>query len=533
MSDLRRIVGTTRVIALLTLGSRLVGLAREMTFAHFFSAGPVLSAFRVAFMIPNVARRLFGEGALSSSLVPVLTDVIHREGDEAGRRLSGAILVLLTATLTVLTILAEVALAIAMRWTSEPALKLTAMLLPYMLLICVTATAGGVLNVRGHFASPAAAPVIMNFALIAGALFGARGLGLADFELITVVCGATLVSGVVQVFWQLAALQRVGFTPRLVWDTRSEAVRRVFSMMGPMILGLSTVQVSSVADYLIAYLAVTNEAGERVGPAVLGYAQYLYQLPLGVFGIALATAVFPVMSTRAAADDGPGLAEVFSRGMRLSMFISLPSAAGMIVIAEPIVRTLFERGAFGRDDTARVAGAVVCYAIGIPAYGALHVIVRAFYALKDSRTPMRIAAMMVGLNLLLGTLLVLTPLQERGIALATAATASLQVVLLAQRLGQRLPEVHWRPILRSTARQLGATGVMSAALLLVPRVEGAWRIVSRWDAVELGCLVFVGLTGYAACGLLLRIDEMSMLISRDGAGPVRDRSGTGEEADHA
>ncbi|MCG3129905.1 MAG: putative lipid II flippase MurJ [Phycisphaerae bacterium] len=533
MSDLRRIVGTTRIIALLTLGSRLVGLAREMMFAHFFSAGPVLSAFRVAFMIPNVARRLFGEGALSSSLVPVLTEVIHREGDEAGRRLSGAILVLLTAALTGLTIFAEVALAIAMRWTSEPALKLTAMLLPYMLLICVTATAGGVLNVRGHFASPAAAPVIMNLALIAGALVGALGLGLADFELMTVVCGATLISGVAQVFWQLAALQRVGFTPRLVWDVRSEAVRRVFSMMGPMILGLSTVQVSSVADYLIAYLAVMNEAGERVGPAVLGYAQYLYQLPLGVFGIALATAVFPVLSARAAAEDQAGLAEVFSRGMRLSMFISLPAAAGMIIIAEPIVRVLFERGAFGRDDTARVAGAVVFYAIGIPAYGALHVIVRAFYALKDSATPMRVAAMVVGLNLALGVALVLTPLQERGIALATAATASLQVVLLAQRLGRRLPQVRWRPILRSTARQLIATGLMSAALLLVPRAEGAWGIVSRWGAVELISLIFVGLGTYAAGSLMFRVDEIRMLVARVEAESGSVRGGKLGDTGHA
>ncbi|MCC7293448.1 MAG: murein biosynthesis integral membrane protein MurJ [Phycisphaerales bacterium] len=514
MSDIRQVVRATRFIALLTLGSRVVGLAREMMFAHYFSAGPILSAFRIAFMVPNLSRRLFGEGALSSSLIPVLTDVLHREGEAPARRLAGSILLLMTAGLTALTIVAEAGLWIAVHWMDEPALELTALLLPYMVLICATAVAGGVLNVRHHFASPAAAPVVMNVAMILGTWLGARMFQLSGRPLIYAVCAATLLSGVVQAWWQFAALRKVGFMPIFAWDGRSEPVRRVFRMMGPMILGLSTVQISSLADYLVAYVAVTNAAGERVGPAVLGYAQYLYQLPLGVFGIALATAVFPLLSARAAEGDTRGVIDVLTRGVRLSLFIGLPSAAGMIVIAVPMVRVLFERGEFGPADTQRVAGAVVYYALGIAAYCTQHVVVRTFYALKDSATPMRIAAAAVALNLLLNIVLVRTPMQERGIALATAISSTVQVLWLMRRLRERLPELRWRPVFSALSRMAAATGLMLVALLMLPAAGGVGRLAAGRRWVELVMLLLIGLASYAVAAWLLRIDELGMITGR-------------------
>ncbi len=514
VSDIRQVVRATRFIALLTLGSRVVGLAREMMFAHYFSTGPILSAFRIAFMVPNLSRRLFGEGALSSSLIPVLTDVLHREGEAPARRLAGSILLLLTVGLTALTIVAEIGLWIAVRWMDEPALELTALLLPYMVLICATAVAGGVLNVRHHFASPAAAPVVMNVALILGMWLGACVFQLSGRPLMVAVCAATLASGVVQALWQLAALRQVGFMPIFAWDWRTEPVRRVFRMMGPMILGLSTVQISSLADYLVAYVAVTNAAGERVGPAVLGYAQNLYELPLGVFGIALATAVFPLLSARAAEGDTRGVLDVFTRGVRLSLFIGLPSAAGMIVIAVPMVRVLFERGEFGPADTQRVAGAVVYYALGIAAYCTQHVVVRTYYALKDSATPMRIAAAAVALNLLLNIVLVRTPMQERGIALATAISSTVQVLWLMRRLRERLPGISWRPVVAALIRMAAATGLMVAALLWLPSVSGVGRMMASRAWVELPGLLLIGVAAYGAAAWLLHIDELGMIMGR-------------------
>lgn len=516
MSDLRKIIRTTSVISFLTLGSRLVGLAREMTFAGFFAVGEVLSAFRIAFMIPNLTRRLFGEGALSSSLIPILTDVLHRDGELAARKLAGGIITLTACFLTALTLVGEAAILIAMYFTDEPALTLVAIMLPYMVLICTTAVEGGVLNVRGSFTPPAAAPVVMNVAIIAGTWAAARWLGLTGRPLIMASCLSALASGVIQVAWQTYALHAIRFVPIYRWAWNDPDVRRVMKLMGPMVLGLSAVQISSLVDYVLAYAVVVSPSSGRIGPAVLGYAQYLYQLPLGVFGIALATAIFPVLSAQVSREDRRGVCEVFTRGVRLSLFIGLPAGAGMVLIAVPMVRVLFERGAFGPEQTQRVAGAVMFYALGVPAYCAQHMIVRTFYALKDSATPVRIAAMVVSLNFLLSLILVLTPMQERGIALATALTSMLQVVLLVARLRHRLLEISWRGLGAGLGRMGVATGVMAAALLLAARIPWVRSVYAASPFVELLVQLTLGVITYGSAAAALRIEEVRAVVGLGG-----------------
>jgi len=502
----------TRIIAALTLASRVLGLGREMVFAYCFSTGSVLSAFRLAFVVPNLARRLFGEGALSSALIPILSETITKEGENAGRRLAGSVMTLIFVGLTGVVVVVELGVAVARWMNPELALDLTAVLLPYMVLVCATAVAGGVLNVRGRFAVPAATPMILNVAIIAGAGVGARWAGRGGEALMYVVCVSVLVAGAVQLALQLVTLYRDRFFPILNLEWRGRELRRVFAMMGPMILGLSAVQISTLTDYLIAYIFVTDAAGQRVGPAVLGYAQYLYQLPLGVFGIALATAVFPAMAARAAEDDLRGLEEIFVRGVRMTFFIGLPASVGLIFVARPLVCALFQRGDFDAGDTSRVAGALTCYAVGLAAYFTNHVVVRTFYSLKDSKTPVRIAAWMVLLNVSLGLVLVFTPLQEWGLALATAVSAVCQTVWLAISLRRVLPHTPTRLIATGLKRTLLATALMALVLTVIATLPLLRDALADRAVGRLIVLVVAGVASYASSARLLGMEELDDLV---------------------
>ena len=422
-----RFFASVRLIAGLTMASRVLGVVRECVYSYFFSTTGLLSAFRIAFMVPNLARRLFGEGALSA--------------EEASRRFVGTLLTYLVIALAGIVVGLEVVIAVWRAIRDDPALEFTAILMPFMALICTVAVAGGILNVRRHFATPAAAPIILNLGIIAGTLGGALGANLRGVELMYVLCGSVVLAGVVQVVVAGVALRKVSFFPKFGGPWGDPQMRAVLRLMTPMMLGLSAVQINTLFDYLIAYVFIAEE-GVRVGPAVLGYAQYLYQLPLGVFGISLATAIFPVLSQRAAEHDGEGLARTVGRGLRLGLFVALPAAVGLVFVAKPLVATLYQRGQFDAGDTARVAGVLVFYSLGLPAYFAQHVIVRTYYSMKDSTTPARVAIVMVGVNLGLNLALV-APLEERGLALATALCAGIQVIWLSVKLRSVVPQLAW------------------------------------------------------------------------------------------
>ncbi len=548
MASSTRFILSAGLIGGLTLVSRLLGLVRETMFSYFFATGELLSGFRIAFQAPNLARRLFGEGALSSAMIPVLTESLQTRGEEESRRLVGSLLSLLALILTGAVVAIELVLAV-WRWIDDDhALRLTAFLMPYMALICTAAVASGVLNVRRHFAVPAAAPTILNVAMIVALLGGSlmmdrgtdkQSLSVApvaaqeslahaepsprpspgggggtagdDVWLMNLVCASVLVAGLLQVLLTAGALKRVGFFPKLGMAWNDPLLRRVFALMGPMALGLSAVQINTMVDTIIAYLFVT-ENGERVGPAVLGYAQFLYQLPLGVAGISLATAIFPELSTKVAQNDHGGFAGVFERGIRMTLFIALPAAVGLIFVAQPLVATLYQRGEFDASDTARVSATLVFYSLGIPAYFAQHIVVRAFYALQDSATPARAALMMVGLDLALNLVLVFV-MEERGLALATAICATVQVMWLITRLHGRMPQVGWLRLLQSIWRILLATAAMTAALLIF-----AWLTAPFGVALRLLFLVAAGIGSYLLASFVLGIEELRTALRQTPEG---------------
>ncbi|UCE61273.1 MAG: murein biosynthesis integral membrane protein MurJ [Phycisphaerales bacterium] len=519
MPDSGRVVASARLIAGLTLCSRVLGLLRECVFSHFFSISELLSAFRIAFMAPNLARRLFGEGALSSAMIPTLTESIENRGEQQSRRFVGSLLTVLVVVLIVIVVVAETVIVAWRAVQDDTALHLAGILLPYMIFICTVAVASGVLNVRGHFAAPAAMPIVLNLSIIGGTLGGAFLADLRELELIVVLCISVLVAGVVQLIVTGVALKAVSFYPLFGRGWRDPQIRTVLKLMAPMMIGLSAVQINSLADYLIAYIFVVEE-GKRVGPAVLGYAHYLYQLPLGVFGIALATAVFPVLSQRAAQGDHPGLAELTGRGVRLGSFIALPAAVGLIFVAQPLVATLYQHGEFDAASTKRVAGVLVFYSLGMPAYFAQHIIVRAFYAMKDSRTPARIATRMVGINFVMNLVLVF-PLQERGLALATAVCAMIQVVWLARKLRRTLPQLVWGDVATQLIKPIIATVIMAAVLVALVFGVLTTASIEVGSTIQLIVLVVIGVAVYALTARLLRVQELQMILHRDRAFEVK------------
>lgn len=511
-------VSSARITSLFTLGSRLAGLGREILFSYFFSTGELLSAFRIAFVIPNLARRLFGEGALSAAVVPVLTRSLRENGEDSSKNLVGSLLAVLAVILGSLTLLAELMVLVWRLIQDDPAIRLTAFTLPYMPMICAVALLSGVLNVRGSFAAPAAAPILFNLIVIGATLVASFGAGLEGTALMDVLCLSVLAGGVAQLVLVTLALHRTGFFPRWGEGLRHPQVRAVFLLMAPMFLGLSAVQVNTFLDSIIAYLFIVVD-GERVGPAVLGYAQFLYQFPLGVFGIGLATAIFPHLSAKAADGDRLGLADAFQRGLRLSLFVALPAAVGLAFVARPLIAALYQRNEFTSEDTERVAGALICYSLGLAAYFAQHVVIRTYYALHDSKTPARIALYMVVANLGLNLVLVF-PLQERGLALSTALTAYMQLLWLSVRLKRLAPEVQWRPVAASLIRSLVASTMMAAALAL-----WHWGVVRQtWlaesDIFNLICMVGLGVGVYWLSTRWFRCEELDWLVHRGpGAGP--------------
>lgn len=501
-----------RTVSLFTLGSRVTGLLRDATLSRMFGAGAIMDAFFLAFMVPNLFRRLFGEGALSAAFLPVYAR-LEQEDPAMARRVASA---LVTALVVVLgAIVAVLELVILLTVTPDgPAtltMRLALIMLPYMPLVCAVAVLGAVLQVHGRFGPTAAAPVLLNGAIVVAAL-GALVIHQGAPQRITIVAIAVLVAGVIQVAWTLHALRDLDWWTRAREGTGPQ-LRRIMRQAGPMIVGLGVLQVNTLIDGLIAgwpavfgptILGVPYPLSEGA-MATVSFAQRLYQFPLGVFGIAIATAIFPLLAKQA--PDGEAFAGTLRRGLRLVMFIGLPASIGLIVVREPLAATVLAGGDFGRGDAARVGFVLLGYAPAIWAYSMTHVLARAFYARGDAMTPVRIAAAVVGLNLLLNVTLIWTPLREAGLAWSTSVCAVVQSVLLSVTLRRRTRALIDRGVLGSWARTLGAALLCgAAAALALSRVQPG----ASWSASAgaLALSVAAGALTYAAAARVMRMAEL-------------------------
>ena len=434
------------VVGASTFASRILGLVRDVVTAGLFGAGRFMDMFVIAFTVPNLFRRFFGEGALHSAFVPVLTEE-ERRADGDANRLFNAVLTVLAVVLGVVTLAGWEWCAIVLLFADlSPNGRLfcvlLVILLPYMPLICLSALQGSTLNVRRHFLVPALAPALMNVCWIAAAwLFGER------FGVKAIAVGV-LVSGALQYAVQAPLLWRCGVRIKPAWDLAHPGLRRVVRLMVPAALGISVFQVNVLLDRLIAEFCV----GEGANSA-LYYGNRLIQLPLGVLGLALATAVFPSYASRAAEGDKKGLVRTVNMAVRTAIFLALPCMAVTLVLNVPIVKVLFERGAFkaSADATGRTAAVLFYYAAGLWAFFGVHVLGRAFHGMQDMRTPLRIAAMMVGLNLVLNLTLVWS-MRESGLALASSISSAGNVILLWAALRQKLGPLGGRAVTVSAAK---------------------------------------------------------------------------------
>lgn len=515
--------GAVRSVSGMTLLSRLGGLVREVLVARIFRDTATGSAFAAGFAIPNMFRRLFGEGALSAAFIPEYTRA-HRDDPEVAGRLASITVWWLLLLTTGLTVLVEAGLLIAiLTMTMTPtkllSFKLVMLMLPFMPLVCTAAILGGMLQVHGRFAPPASGPIVMNSIItVVGLSFlfsGQTGDAAAAYWL----GAATVVSGITQCVWFTFLLRRYVRWSRVFAGAKERAltIKRKFI---PAAVGMGTLQINAFLDMLLAMWPIwvgTKILGivypmDDKSNIILSAAQRLYQFPLGVFGIAVATAVFPLLSRHA--DDAGHFAQTLRRGIRLSLFIGLPASVGLALVSEDLIAVVYG-GSSGFTDKSltRCTAVLVAFAPAVWAYSLNHVFTRAFYAKGDTTTPMRVAIGMVAFNLILNLALI-WPLKEAGLALSTSISAALQSAILL-RLSRRLctaPPFD-RQTFAALARIAGAAAIMGGLVWLATRLAPP---ASAWldHLLRLGLLCGVGGVAFAAAAYVLKCHELGWLLRR-------------------
>ncbi len=569
-------VGHAKLVALLTLVSRFTGLGRDALLGAVYGLGGVGDAFVVAFMIPHLFRRLFGEGALSAAFIPVYSKLLGRQRMTA-KRLATLLVTVLLIGLAGVTLIGEMVLLIMQRfeWSDSNllAIRLTMVMLPYMPLVCATALIGGVLQVHGKFGPPAAAPVLLNLVMIVVLVwvgFFSGGV-LADTSAshsVMFVAIAVIVAGLMQLGWQWWAWRGVQYDAQntignamaadnvaisAAENTAGNAeenvgsvgnvgnvggvegvgghLKRVLWLMGPMVIGLAVFQINTLADVLIAKGFSSADPAARFslfghmvaypmdeGAAIaLSFAQRLYQFPLGVFGVAIATAIFPMLAKYAGRDSQGRLgehanefADTLRHGLRLTLFIGLPASVGLILVRGPLTRVIFGYGEIDAADVSRIAIIMTGYAMGVWAYAMTHVVTRAFYAQQDARTPLRVSVGMVLCNITMNLTLI-GFLGAAGLAWSTAICATAQVVLLLRLIGRDVTHLVDASVWRSWLQTIVLSIVMAAALLGV-------RGFLPTHVVGLLVMVVVGAAVVAGGSRLLKMDEPVWLLRRRSRG---------------
>jgi len=454
------------IVGLAVMSSRILGLVREMVFASLFGAGRSLDAFLVAFRTPNLLRDLFAEGALSTAFVTTFSKKIATEGEESAWSLANKVATLAAVFLSGVVLLgilfAPIIIKIMAPGFDPEKLQLTILLArimyPFILLVSLAALAMGMLNARHVFGMPAMASTFFNL----GSILAGVGIGWwldpswGSRALVGLAIG-TLVGGLLQLVVQFPSLARVGFRfrPDLAW--RDPGVRQVLSLMGPAVVAASAVQVNVLINGIFA---------SQLGDGAVSWLQIafrLMQFPLGVFGVAIATVTLPMVARSAALGNMGEFRTTLARGMRLAFFLTIPSATGLILLANPIISLLYERGRFTAEMTAQTAGALQFYALGLVAYSALKVLTPAFYAIDRRHTPMVIGFLSIGTNALLNWILTFRMgLGHRGLALSTGVVAVVNFAVLYGLMWRHLGRLENRALLGFLVRTLLATGALGA-----------------------------------------------------------------------
>ncbi len=509
-SENHSLVKAAGLIGIGTFASRILGFIRDMVLASLFGATAAADAFYVAFRIPSLLRELFAEGSMSAAFIPVFTEYHQRKTKPDAWELASAVFTTLLTIVTLITLLGIVA-APGLVWLLAPgfhadahklalATTLTRVMFPYLLFISLAALAMGILNSLRAFAAPAFSPLFLNVFIIGCALI----LSPIMSEPIVGVAIGVVAGGAAQFAMQLPGLTRRGFLFGWRWEPGHPGVRRIGQLMVPSLLGLSVTQVNLTVSTILASFF----AG---GPTYLFYGMRLIQFPLGIFGVALATAILPTLSAQAARGARDELRATLGFGLRMIFFIIVPAMLGLILLRQPIVHLFFEHGTFTAHDTAETALAVLCYSLGLWAFGGVRIIVAAFYSLQDTKTPALSAAVAVGANVVF-SLLLMSWLGAAGLALATALAAMVNGGILVAVLNRRLCGIEWSSVGRSSLRVLLASVPLVVACLWVAGAQ-VWTHPDEWAAKGVMLTVAIGLSvsSYVGVHALLRSEELDLV----------------------
>ena len=464
------LVRATATIGGLTLVSRIAGFVRDMLMARFVGAGLASDCFLIAFRLPNLFRALFAEGAFASAFVPMFARTVGADGGrlDGGKRFAEDVLAVLLPLLVVFTAI-MVAAAVPVVWgltggfpDASPqkfalAVEFTRITFPYLLMISLVSLMGGILNSIGRFWVNAAAPILLNAALIVALVFFH---GDTQIETARNQAVAVTVSGILQFGWLVWACVRAKIALRLRMPVMNDKVRQLLRIVWPAALGAGAVQFNLLVSTALAARFLPEGA-----VSYLYYADRLNQLPLGLIGIGVGTALLPALSRQLGAGNDAVAVHTQNRAIELVLLLTLPAAAALVVSSAPIIRTLLQHGVFSAGDTVKCAAALSAFSLGLPAYVLIKVLTPGFHARQDTRTPVRIAiaSMLVNLGGNLG-LVLLTPLAHVGIALATAVAAWVNAGALWWVLHRRGHFTADARLRRTVPRLVLATIVMAAAL---------------------------------------------------------------------
>jgi putative peptidoglycan lipid II flippase len=528
------LIAAIHITTLGTLVCRVLGMLRESATASLLGLSAVTDAFVIAWRIPNLFRRLFGEGALTASYLPVLT--AHLENDrQVARQLATVVMTLLAVLLTGLVAAGELLFGLIwLIWGDVPGvsllLGLSAVMLPYVLLICIAAQLSTMLYAAQHFTMPALVPILLNVAFLIAAWGVAPWFPGNRLVQAYLLAGSVVVAGVVQVLVQLPMLRHFGYHFDYNWSAARAGLGQVARNLAPMLVGLAVTQITTFYDLIIAWgLTAPHRVAADVpqyipwlGGAVryplqqgaiaaLYLGERLYEFPTGVVGVSVGVAIFPLLSRHAARGDRQRLGADLTLGLRLVLCLAVPAGVGLILLAQPIAKLIFQYRNFGPEDTVRAAELIAWYATGVWAYCVAPVIVRGFYASNDCGTPMRVALWVVGLNVVI-PLTLIWPMAERGLALSTSIASSVQVLSLLVIFSRRHVPLGWRHLAATTARTVLATLVMAGVIYAVcTQLPNNDRLMNR--LLQVGAPLSLGAAAYCGSYWLLGGRELGMLMS--------------------
>ncbi len=506
-----KVIKAAEIVGLGTLFSRILGLVRLQVIAYVFGYSAATDAFWIGFTLPNFFRLLLAEGALSTAFIPVFSEWLSKKGEKEAKRLANNVLNIL-----ILLLLAVVGIGIFFAWGYVPylavgfrevpsqmhlAIKLTQVMFPFLFFISLAALTMAILNCKGHFATPAFAPLFFSAAVILSVFLLSSRYGIYSLAI------GVVIGGGMQLLIQVPPLIKRGFRYRPLLSFNDPGVRKIARLIGPATLGGITLQANIIINRIFASTLAPGSI------SALLYAMRLIQFPLGLFAIALSTAIFPTLSSLAATNKVGELRETLSLGVRMVLLVLIPSSIGLILVKGPLISLLFEHGAFISENTLMTSQALFYYSLGLLAMGEVMVLTRAFYSLQDVLTPVKVSMLVLILNVGLNFLLI-SPLKHNGLALATSLSMIFNVIVLFFLLRRKLKRLEGKKILFSLVKISFITAIMGMVVYLllkgIPPLLGLSPLGTQ--IAQVGIAITLGVVIFSFLAYLLKLEEFKVVL---------------------